>query len=421
MPSLRKKIYLFLSLAIATLIAFFCLLGFALITTSLETDTENMMIYHGLFIDENKLENDLVQLPKGGLIAAYRDLNKMPKYLKVGFSWETMESQTLYEKELINTDGKSVYVYALTYNLKNKRGKLYITSEYLQGLEHQMRYEQSLWLESATTLLMVGTGLLLTICLIFALFYYMLLSPFQAVSDWLAEPSKEIPYERIKYQELIGIVQSYKSSSDKQKELIEKEEFFLSTMSHELRTPIAIISSSVELLERMSVDKKVVTVNKRISYAIQNMNYLAKTLLWLSRKNNRPLTETPINLSNLVSDVIADNQYLVAGRDITLAICCEIEPNYEIYDNYGAVQLVLVNLIRNALQHSANGDIVIQLKNGALVVENPFESNETCNSKEAESYGFGLYLVKKICAARGFVFDIDYQKTKVVARVDLNR
>ena len=418
MPSLRKRIYTFLALSLATILIFLCVLGYVIQKASINTDTKNMMVYYGLFIEENALEQDLASLQRGGLIAAYHDVNQLPSYIREAFPWQSMSSESLYEKELTNLDNENVYAYALKYRLKDQRGDVFIISEYLETLENQMQYEQSIWYENTLKLLVAGSLLLISIVLIFLLFYYILIKPIRSLSLWLSDPTQPIPHNRIKYQELLAIVQSYENNLEKQKEIIEKEELFLSTMSHELRTPIAIISSSVELLDRLGVEEKVSRINNRISYAISNMNYLAKTLLWLSQKNNQPLSTERVDLSELIYQVIKDNEYLLVGRNTELSIACSIEPEYEIQDNYGAVHLAIVNLIRNALQYSADGQILVVLDGGVMTVENPYEKDfEQAN--DIDSYGYGLYLVEKICVARGYRFAIDYQPESVVATLYL--
>lgn len=418
MPSLRKRIYTFLALSLITILIFLCVLGYVIQKASIHTDTKNMMVYYGLFIEENALEKNLANLQRGGLIAAYHDIDQLPLYIREAFPWHSMKNEALYEQELTNLNNANVYVYVLKYRLKDQRGDVFIISEYLEKLEEQMQYEQSLWYENTLKLLAGGAIILISMVLIFLLFYYILIKPIRSLSLWLSDPTQPIPHNRIKYQELLAIVQSYENNLEKQKEIIEKEELFLSTMSHELRTPIAIISSSVELLDRLSVEEKVSRINNRISYAISNMNYLAKTLLWLSRKNNQPLSTERVGLSELIYQVIKDNEYLLEGRNTELSIACSIEPEYEIQDNYGAVHLAIVNLIRNALQYSADGQIVVALEDGVITVENPYEKDFD-QANNTESYGYGLYLVEKICVARGYLFTIEYQSKNVVATLNL--
>ncbi|MEZ8194293.1 sensor histidine kinase [Vibrio cortegadensis] len=418
MPSLRKRIYTFLALSLVTILIFLCVLGYVIQKASIHTDTKNMMVYYGLFIEENALEQNLANLQRGGLIAAYHDVDQLPSYIREAFPWNSMNNEALYEQELTNLDNGNVYVYALKYRLKDQRGDVFIISEYLDKLEEQMQYDHSLWYENTLNLLIAGSILLISMVLIFLLFYYILVKPIRAMSLWLSNPTQPISYEKIKYRELIVVVQSYENNLEKQKEIIEKEELFLSTMSHELRTPIAIISSSVELLDRLAVEDKISRINCRISYAITNMNYLVKTLLWLSRKNNQPLSQGKVDLSELIYQVIKDNQYLLEGRDTETSIKCNIEPEYNIQDNYGAVHLAIVNLIRNALQYSADGQIVVALEDGVVTIENPYEKDFD-QANNAESYGYGLYLVEKICVARGYLFTIEYQSKNVVATLNL--
>lgn len=414
MPSLRKKIYTLLAFFLLTLLLLICSLGYVMFKSSIHTDTRNMMIYQGLLIDESlaKGENDL---PQEKLIGTYRKINKLPTYIQSGFQWSDMKNNVLYEQELLDAKNKTMYVYALIYNLKHTQGQLYIISEYQKDIEEKMHYEESLFYANFINIIIAAILLICCTLFLFILFYHSLLTPIRAVSEWLSKPTKEIPFDKIKYKELITVVQSHELSIKKQKELINKEEFFLRTISHELRTPIAIISSSTELLSRLNVNPQVVKVNERISYAINNMNYLIKTVLWLSRKNNQSLTQASINISKVINSVIKDNEYLILGRESQLSIKTTLDPTVEIIDNYGAVYLVLVNLIRNTLQHSADGNILIQHKNAHVTIQNTIENNAQTNN--TESYGYGLYLVEKICASRNFSFSISYNDTFATTNV----
>jgi len=418
MPSLRKRIYTFSALFFVTILAFVCTLGLVTQQASIDTDTENMMIYYGLFIEKKGLGGHSEHVIQGGLMTAYHHVEHLPPYIREAFSWNDMKNEELYQRALINSDDKNVYVYVLKYTLKDQQSNIIIVSEYLEELEEQMQYEQALWYENTRTLGVFSALLVVGAILIFISLYYLLIRPIRTMSVWLSNPSDPIPYDRIKYQELINVVHSYQSSLEKQTEIIEKEELFLSTMSHELRTPIAIIASSVELLDRLEVEERVAKINGRISYAITNMNYLVKTLLWLSRKNNQPLTEEVLDLSALIHQVIDDNHYLLEGRDTVVDIKCTIEPHCEIRDNYGAIHLAIVNLVRNALQYSADGQIDIIFDDGVLMVKNPYQENIN-QTKGKESYGYGLYLVEKICASRGYLFSIDYQSDSVVASLSV--
>ena len=418
MPSLRKRIYTVSALFLVSILAFVCALGFVIQQMSIDTDTKNMMIYYGLLIEKNGLREDSEFVPQAGLLAAYHRVEHLPPYIREAFSWDDMKNDQLYQRALTNSDKQNVYVYVLKYRLNEQQSNMFIVSEYLEALEEQMQYEQALWYENTRTLGVFSALLLVGVILIFLSLYYLLIHPIRAMSLWLSEPSNPIPYDKIKYQELIEVVHSYQSSLDKQKEIIDKEELFLSTMSHELRTPIAIIASSVELLDRLEVEERVAKINGRISYAITNMNYLVKTLLWLSRKNNQPLTEEEIDLTALIHQVINDNDYLLKGRDTVIEVKCTLEPRYKIRGNYGAIHLAIVNLVRNALQYSTDGQIDIILDGGVLIVANPYEENAN-HTKGKESYGFGLYLVEKICASRGYLFSIDYQSNSVVASLNV--
>jgi len=391
-----------------------CSLGFIILKNSVQTDTKNMMLYQAVYIEQNYPEVNLNPLPQGNLIKAFTNPESQASYIQNGFNWQEMQLNTLYEESLKNKQGERVYVYALKYQPKTPEASpLYIVSEYQKSIEDQIHYDESLIYKNISSIAIAGAVVIFSTLFLFFVCYYMLLSPVRAVSEWLAKPTKTIPYHKLKYRELTEVVSGYKRYIDKRNELMEKEELFLSTMSHELRTPISIISSSVELLDRLEVEPKVTRVNQRISYAIRNMDYLVKTLLWLSRKNNQPLTQSAINLSTVIKAVVKDNEYLLAGKESQLMIETHLDAEFELNDNYGAVYLILVNLIRNALQYSGEGTIIIRQEKGSVTIQNPKESDDSNNG--AESYGYGLYLVEKICRSRAYRFSNSYEQDAIAS------
>ncbi|WP_010452100.1 sensor histidine kinase [Vibrio rotiferianus] len=418
MPSLKKRIYLFITAFLVIVLLLICALNYMVLGNAISVDTRNMMIYQGKFIEEHNLEQSLAKDTQSKIIATYSAIDDIPLYLKKGFPWAKMQPGKLHERSLHNDEKQRIYAYALKYELQNQRGYLYIVSEYQESIEEEMRYDETIVVANTSLIIIISCAVLFSFTIIFILIYRTLLSPVRALSSWLDTPSKAIPDDKIKYREMIAIAKSYQESNQKQKELIDKEEFFLNTMSHELRTPIAIISSSVELVERLDTSPKVTKVNHRIDYAIKNMNILVKTLLWLSKKDAQPLEYTEIHLSDVIENVIKDNEYLLMGRETKLSIETELDEECIVTDNYGAVYLILVNLLRNALQHSTDGIITIHHHKGVVTISNPVEQQE--QSTDNESYGYGLYLVEKICSNRNHLFSLTYKAGSATAIVDLS-
>lgn len=196
------------------------------------------------------------------------------------------------------------------------------------------------------------------------------------------------------------------------------------TLSHELRTPIAIILSSVELMERVIATQKVNTnqdaklnqgaerATARIMYAVTNMKKLVQTLLWLSRKNDASLPTETVNLSSVVHRVIEDNRYLLQDKSVDLDIV-NIDDDAEIIANDNVLQLLFENLIRNAFQYSHQGQIRIVVADRLFTIANPVDSDES--EQDYESYGIGLYLVEKICHKVHYRYEMETDADTVTA------
>lgn len=416
MPSLLKKSYLFVVMYVISQLILVCTISYLVWNQSVYTDTRNMMLYQGLVVSQLSKNIDDKAVIIGANITVFKNKDELPRYIQDGFHWEEMKKNHLYEMNLKNLDGQSVYVYALKFYSSPKEKIIYLVSEYINEVEEQMHYEESLFYESfylviIAVLVLVG----LSIIVVF-MFYSTLIQPVRSISKWLLTPLEKIPLEKLKYEEFIDVATSYQNSVRNQKNLIEKEELFLTTMSHELRTPIAIISASVELLERLNVDPKIERVVNRISYATKNLDYLIKTILWLSRGNTPPLPKSNINLASIIEKAIHDNEYLLDGRDLTVSLKKSYDPRYEVNLNYGAVYLVLVNLVRNSFQHSADGEVSIYQSKSKVTFVNPIDVDSSNNS--FDSYGCGLDLVQRLCLSCNFTFEFQINTNCATANIN---
>ncbi|PAJ73542.1 hypothetical protein CJF42_15205 [Pseudoalteromonas sp. NBT06-2] len=203
------------------------------------------------------------------------------------------------------------------------------------------------------------------------------------------------PIPDFEFKELKHIANQQQKAMLRISEVLDKEQSFLRHASHELRTPIAVVKSNVQLMERRETDPKSRTSIARIKRAALNMQHMTETLLWLSREDkNEKLIISDINITDMIKQLIEDNQYLLQGKTISLQydiddVSLKLAPT--------PFRLILNNIIRNAFQYTIEGTIHLSFKNQILIIENINTGKAEFDKENSDyGYGLGLQLVDKI-------------------------
>jgi signal transduction histidine kinase len=196
------------------------------------------------------------------------------------------------------------------------------------------------------------------------------------------------------FDEFNKIAQQQQASTLRITQMIAKEQDFLRHASHELRTPIAVVKSNVAILTRLVSTPKSIASVERINRASLNMQHMTETLLWLSSEETKILENDRVELSELIETIIEDNQYLLQGKAVKV-----VEELSPCSLNLAATpcRLILNNLIRNAFQYTATGEISIYCHAGQVIINNVNTYADQIDHSGADyGYGLGLRLVDKI-------------------------
>jgi len=198
---------------------------------------------------------------------------------------------------------------------------------------------------------------------------------------------------------------------------VEREQSFTSTVSHELRTPLSVISTSAELLES---NKDFPSSAKRyvdqIKKSANEMTNLISALLFLAREdvpnNYNPTQKT--DLAQLAYNIVDTYKYAEQSKDIKLTV--SVDQQIQVNAPKSHVQIVLSNLLNNALRHTQHGNVQIKLSNNKLEVVDTGNGidQETITrafergfkGEESSGHGFGLYICKRICDRYGWTISI---------------
>ena len=210
---------------------------------------------------------------------------------------------------------------------------------------------------------------------------------------------------------------------------------FTENASHELQTPLAIAGAELDfLLQSKHLAEADYTHLQRATDALSRLNQLNRSLLLLTQvENNQFATDEQLDLSALLTQYV--NEYEPFFEHKHMAVERVISPNVRLRMNRQLADVVLTNLLKNAVRHGGirhgeSGSLVhIELTTDALTIQNtgeplPFSHNQLFhrfvkNPARPDSTGLGLALVKQICDRYGLPLTYAYDVGKHSFRVGL--
>jgi len=195
-------------------------------------------------------------------------------------------------------------------------------------------------------------------------------------------------------------------------QVLRREQEFTAEASHELRTPLTAIRTSCELLaadatfngksrERIGV----------IDNAARRMSAQLEALLFLAREQPLAGSES-VNVAECVHEAAAPCQDDAQQRGVRMEI--NVAPDAVLTANYDALHLALSNLLRNAVRHTQNGSVRVELRGNRLSVADTgrgiapeelphvFERFYRGSGADANGTGLGLAIVKRVCDQSGW-------------------
>ena len=183
---------------------------------------------------------------------------------------------------------------------------------------------------------------------------------------------------------------------------------FTENASHEIQTPLAIINSKIELLiqgENFTEPqmRDILTIHDEAS----RLSKLNKSLLLLTKIDNEQFQQSGlVGIQQIIRHYLDKYEELITAKKITLTK--KIGDNAEVAMNEAMAQVLISNLINNAIKHNIeNGSIDVVLDAHQLVITNTGLPPDIDTSQlferfkkakvDSESLGLGLAIVKKIC------------------------
>lgn len=211
-------------------------------------------------------------------------------------------------------------------------------------------------------------------------------------------------------RELLAVARALDEAVNRQSELLARERDFNAHLSHELRTPLAGIRSDAELMaSNHGLPEAVHRRAARIMASTDRITQLAQSLLLLAREARPQLLE-PIRLKDSINTAWSSLTAHLSSAAPPLEL--QIPEAAQLEADPALLQLVLHNLLDNALQHGEGKAITCRLEGHCLQVMDqgpgfrdadlPHVFDRFYRRSQSQGHGLGLALVRHICQACGW-------------------
>lgn len=334
----------------------------------------------------------------------YRNWEAIPQPIRNAVNYDFDIKSDLLIEGYFDKRGEEYYFSIFTY-IEESGSKLYLVDQYpANELDNMVdEYINKVLAYSFWTLF----SFIILLLSLTVLWMRQLGLPFTQMQSWAGKLGKgnAEPRQSYKFKEFNQLAEQLEAAMSRVSAFNQREQQFLKHASHEFRTPVAIVQATLDTLqEQYKEDKRLV----RIRHAMDNMQTISTTLLWLARESKTRKDASWVDLTKECEVIVANLSYLKQRRAVSVNICGQ----GGIVEQVSLVRITLENLIRNAYQHSTEGVIKINITSTNLTVSNPYEHHGT-----TQGFGLGLELVERISHKQNWRLEVCKSKTEFSANI----
>ncbi|MCW2473945.1 HAMP domain-containing sensor histidine kinase [Candidatus Symbiopectobacterium sp. NZEC151] len=253
-------------------------------------------------------------------------------------------------------------------------------------------------------------------------------APITRLADVVQRKQKPLPFQDAS-DEIGVLARAFAQHSDELEQFLHRERCFVSDTSHELRTPLAIIGGAAEtIVHQLPADSHLIPSAERIVRTTQEMQRQLTCLLLLSR-DPQTLARTDVPLRPLIEECITRCQPWLAKKPVALILDAAQAPH--LHTNAELARSVIWNLLRNACQYTAQGEVRIALNDSTLVISDtgpglppsidPQQFQRFLPSAHQRGEGLGLSIVQRIVEHLGWRMQVDSSETGCRFTLEMRR
>lgn len=190
---------------------------------------------------------------------------------------------------------------------------------------------------------------------------------------------------------------------------------FTENASHELQTPLAILKNKLDiLLQSKDLTEKQYEIAEEMNRALTRSSRINKNLLLLAKIENNQFENSEMQLDQIVTQCFETIQEHFQQKNIS--VYNTIHSNVKAFGNTALTEVLINNLLINAIRHTPNSGIIkielneksFRVYNSGIQGLNPdllFKRFSRFSSDNNGS-GLGLAIIKEIC--RFHHWEIEY-------------
>lgn len=223
------------------------------------------------------------------------------------------------------------------------------------------------------------------------------------------------PLREIADAEVLSMINAVATFSERLRAFVERERVFTRDAGHELRTPVAVLKGSLDLLEetpdRPPHERKVLA---RMRRTVQDMEGLLETLLMLARESEMAIPNDDV----VVNDLVARQLDLLTALTVESGnvVATHEEAELRVRAPVKVVDIVIGNLLRNAINYTRNGRVEVTITSTGVRVadtgigmsgeelERAFDPFYRADESRGmtRGHGLGLAIVKRLVRQFGW-------------------
>jgi two-component system, OmpR family, sensor kinase len=191
---------------------------------------------------------------------------------------------------------------------------------------------------------------------------------------------------------------------------------FIKDTTHELNTPVTAIITNIEMIDKNSLDERLLKKINRIEIGAKTISNIYEDLTFVTLNNQLISKNEDINLSNVLRQRIDYFNSLATLKKITFDL--NIEDNIFIFCDMKKITKLIDNILSNAIKYNKiAGFIKVNLDDNTLSIEDSGKGIEKENlknlferysrfDKSVGGFGIGLNIVSLIAKEYDLKIDV---------------
>lgn len=231
------------------------------------------------------------------------------------------------------------------------------------------------------------------------------------------QPSDEMLANHYRENEVAALAAAFDGYHERTTRLLERERAFTADVSHELRTPLTAIQTGCELmLGDPGLSPKARARAEKIAAAAGRLTDLVNAFLLMAREQADAIS-SEVDLRDCVEEAAESVRERAEAKGLSLLV--DASDSVPVRVPQKALQIVLTNLLANAISYTEQGSVSLRAEGAAIRIEDTgcgvaadkvpelFRRFRRGDARSGDGYGLGLAIVKRICEQVGWRIGIE--------------